>query len=157
MIKALREITKGNDKLYRRFNDTAKSVKFGLFIQNATENNISIEKEVVISVDKIHGNIDFQTDVHTFDTTAIKEIYKKHCNTINSQQLRDIVMAIIHNSYGVAMRRGGGIYFVDGRFESKKADLAKIFEHFEELTRLFTVSQFTTTLALLTPSKKPQA
>lgn len=131
MIKALRHITKGNDKLYRRFNDRSESVNFGVFIEEVGEDSISLNKELVIKVDKTHGNADYSAANHLAD--AIHDNYRTAKETLDAGQLRSLILKVVkHECYGFAMRSGGGIYFIDRRFEDTLGRLKELFSGFPE-------------------------
>jgi hypothetical protein len=127
MIKALHKYVKGNEKLYRRFNDTAVSVSFGVFVQTANGSDLDMAKEIILSVDKKTGVASSTGEI----PTNLLADYEGGKVTLNSNQIRNMVPRFIRENHGVSMRPSGGIYFVDKRFDTDViAKLKKLFEAF---------------------------
>ena len=126
MIKAIRSYVKGEEKLYRRFNDTSKAVSFAVFKEHATTGNLDLRKEVIITVDKDHGNATYSEPV-----TEIQSYYDKAKKTLNSDQFRRVVLDYVEESGGISMRPGGGIYFVDEQLENCLPKLRDLFKPFQ--------------------------
>ena len=140
MIKALKKVTKGDDKLYRRFNDKSDSVSFGIFAENIEGGDISIDREYVIRVNKVHGEVEMDAAVHSPLLDRLIEQYEKGRETLDSSQLRSLVMKIVRREcFGLPMRSSGGIYFIDTRFEGTLDKLRELFSAFPHHAKLHIV------------------
>lgn len=127
LIKALRIATKGNDRLYRRFNDKPDSVSFGIFYQSTSANDIDISKEFVLSLDKATGNVTYPTSGELPQLVlTILDAYNTGKATLNADQFRALVANIIKTHFGVSVRRGGGIYYFDKRNPVTNTGLEKL-------------------------------
>lgn len=130
MIKALKEFTKGNDKLYRRHSESAYSVSFTVFIEHEEEGHLDLQREVVIKLDKRTGAAAIGSE-DTDVCSRLVESYGRHKETIDSNQLRAMILKLVkRDCYGVPMRKGGGIYFIDAAFDDKRDRLTRLFETF---------------------------
>jgi len=118
MLKAIREYVKGEEKMYRRFNDTSASVSFAILIENPTSTDYTVRKEAIITVDKTTGAASHRSP-EGWDVTPIKKAYDLAKDTLNSDQFRRVVLDYVEERGGVSMRPGGGIYFVDNDLEAK--------------------------------------
>lgn len=142
LIKVLMQITKGNEKLYRRFNDVQGSVSFGVFYELVTGDNISINKELIVKLDKEHGNISFSDSAHPL-VGPIRDLYATAKETLDSRQVRSMILKIVKGEcYGIAMRSGGGIYFLDKGFDHKREKLTEFFKKFPTTTKLHTIPMY---------------
>ena len=138
-VKAIRRLTKGKERMYRKFNDNAKSVSFGVFLENTFQDDISLEKDMIVHVNKSTGRLDFscknQDAIDTFKTD-----YEHAQKTLDATQFRALVLRVIRREcYGISMRKGGGIYFVDSRFEKTKGRLEELFSVFSQTCKLHLV------------------
>lgn len=125
LIKALKDYTKGNEKLYRRFNDVGDDVSFSVFIEHTEEEELDLRKEITIRLNKKSGVI-------TGAIPAIEEKYRSEMSTIDSIQLRALILKVLRqNSHAVAMRTGGGFYFVDNRHLNTLEPIVQLFNTIE--------------------------
>jgi len=130
MIKALHKITRGNERLYRRFNDNNDGkVSFGLFQEVTTPDNIEINKELIIKMNKITGHIEFSDNDNAI-TSVISDEYERAKRTINSSQFRTLVLNIVKANHGVSLKKDGGVYFVDEKFKETVEKLKLVFNQF---------------------------
>jgi hypothetical protein len=125
LIKALKSYTKGNEKLYRRFNDFKDSVAFSVFIEQASEDDLNLSKEITIKLNKTTGILENAIP-------EIEEKFRQEMTTIDSTQLRQLILKVLRrNSHAISMRSGGGIYFVDNRFAESLQPLESLFQAIE--------------------------
>jgi len=138
-VKAIRKLTKGGDKMYRKFNDTSKSVSFGVFLENTTDEDIALNREMIVHVDKRTGKVTIPTgDVAARET--FHDEYHIAKETIDASQIRTLIMRIVRREcFGFGMRKSGGIYFIDERFMGTMGKLEKLFAAFQESCRLHRV------------------
>ena len=113
MIKALHKYVKGNERLYRRFDDNHESVSFGVFVQETGGGDIAIAKELILKVDKKTGRVDAE-----IYPNQLKLDYDAGKITLNSNQIRSMIPRFIRDNHGVSMRRSGGMYFLDNRHDN---------------------------------------
>jgi hypothetical protein len=131
MIKALHKYVKGNVKLYRRFDDFPKDVKFGVFVQTTGGGTIDMNREVVITVNKTTGLASFNSQV-PFDETPILTEFELAKKTLDSDQFRTLVTEFVKNNHGVPMKPSGGLYFIDKRFNGAIEELQNLFDTYPE-------------------------
>lgn len=132
MIKALMKITRGNEKLYRRFNDNFDSVSFGVFQEVVSEHEIALEKELILTLDKNDGSVSY--GLHSL-ANQIMDIYLSSGETLDARQIRSMLLKIVKNEcFGISMRSGGGIYFIDAAFDHTRAKLLSFFQKFPSET-----------------------
>lgn len=125
LIKALKDYTKGNEKLYRRFNDIGDTVSFSVFIEQTSADDLDLRKEITIKLDK-------KTGVLTGAIPEIEAKYRSEMTTIDSTQLRQLILkALRANSHAISMRSGGGVYFVDQRFDQTLGPIRELFNNIE--------------------------
>lgn len=145
LIKAIKKITKGDDKMYRRFGETKDECKFGVFSEVVTGDELAFDRELGIVLNKRGGHIH---PVRPEDTSSrlyslISEEFRLAAKTIDSNQFRQLVLRIVRQEgWGVAMRDGGGIYFVDARFDSMLERLQRLFTAFQSKATLHRVPIF---------------
>lgn len=139
LIKVLIKLTRSNNKLYRRFNDNADFCSFGVFAEDVTATDIAISKELIVKVDKDHGNLTYSDEKHPL-CEKIDVHYREAKETLDSKQLRSMVLKIIkQDCFGIAMRSGGGIYFIDQKFDALRDKLSSLFNAFPSEMKLHTV------------------
>lgn len=139
MLKALRKITKGNDRMYRKFNDRPGTVSFGLFLENTSTEEITLDREMIIHLDKSTGKGAMKggTPKQREELMTHFEVAK---GTLDSGQFRSLILRIVkRDCFGVAMRKSGGIYFVDKDLEKNLGQLTELFQNFPDTTHLHTV------------------
>ena len=125
LIKALKIYTKGNEKLYKKFNDIPESVSFTVFISQVNEDDLSLNKEITIKLDK-------KTGILTGAIPEIEEAFRQEMTTIDGTQLRALILKVLRRtSHAVSMRSGGGIYFIDQRFVDNLEPLEALFRAIE--------------------------
>lgn len=139
MIKALRIVTKGNDKLYRKKED-AHFVVFAVFSQVSTSNDISINKEFAFKVNKKTGEVtsdDPDFSGFYFDS-GLKSAYDSSKATLNSEQIRSMLSKSIKKDfYAVSLKSHGGVYFVDqSKTDAAQEKFRTLFNAFPEQMRL---------------------
>jgi hypothetical protein len=135
MIKALRSYTKGNDKAYRAFNDNAKSVSYGVFVQEVFQADINMRKEVIVNVNKDTGEASFIIPPGvSFEQSAILIPYQHGRTTLDADQVRSIVLRYVKQNQGISMRPSGAIYFFDTKFEERIEKLRNLFKAFPSST-----------------------
>jgi len=138
MLRTLRTLLRGNERFYRKFRDTVNSCSFAVIDPIEADDDIEFKKEFIVSLDKISGEVKFSTK-GLFQSEILKT-YKATQGTIDAGQFRTMVLEVVKKTcYGISMRRGGGIYFIDKRFAGTKEKLEKLFSAFPENTRLLSV------------------
>lgn len=137
MIKALKTFTKGNDKLYRRFNDNKASVSFGVFVQETVAGDITLNREIVFHVSKSTGTV--TANAGEIPTT-LAESFRMEKDTISSEQFRSYILRHIRKeASAIGMRSGGGIYFIDSRKKEKLDIVKRVFSAFPSNMKLFEI------------------
>lgn len=137
MIKALKKVTKGNDRLYRRFNDKAAEVSFAIFEQRISDSEIVLDREITITVDKKSGSLSTKAEYDGPFYQAIRDSYLAEGKTIDSSQFRSLVLKVVQSEcYGIPMRKGGGVYFIKASFDELQKRLNKLFDAFPQNTKL---------------------
>lgn len=140
MIKALKKITKGNDKLYRRFNDKAEEVSFAIFEQRISESDILLDREITITIDKKTGALSTKAEYDGEFYRSIRDIYLNESKTIDSSQFRSMVLRVVQQEcFGVPMRKGGGVYFIKESFDETQRKLNELFNAFPHQATLHRV------------------
>ena len=147
MIKALKTVTRGNEKLYRKFNDRSDLVHFGIFAENVSGDSLSIDRELIFKLDKITGapglllspGQDYAQISNTTLWKGIVTAYNAEMGSIDAGQFRSVVLRAVKKCYGIAMRRGGGIYFIDKRFDETRTKLQQLFDAFPTNTKIHSV------------------
>jgi hypothetical protein len=145
LIKAIKKITRGDDKLYRRFGDAGDEVKFAVFNEVVSGDELNLDRELGLVLNKKSGVI---SPVRAEDTDSrlyalIQEEFRRAAKTIDSNQFRQLVLRIVRQEgWGVAMRDGGGIYFVDARFDKMLERLQSLFTAFQASATLHRVPIF---------------
>lgn len=140
MIKALKKLTKGNDKLYRRFNDKANEVSFAIFEQRISDAEISLDKEITVSIDKKTGALSVKAEDDGPFYQSIRDLYLSESKTIDSNQFRSLVLKVVQQEcFGISMRRGGGIYFIRSDFDVTQRRLNELFNAFPQQASLHRV------------------
>lgn len=145
LIKAIKKVTKGDDKLYRRFGEGSGECKFGIFAETVSGDELNISREIGIILNKTTGELRpiRPEDVESRMYQTIAEEYKEASKTLDSNQFRALVLKVVKSEgYAVAMRKGGGIYFVDERFDGTVSRLEQLFGAFEGKARLSRVPIF---------------
>ena len=139
LIKALKILTKGNEKDYKRFNDKDDSVSFAIFARVITGDTIDMNKEIIVRLDKKTGVVHHtEGGVETAAAfTRICEVYGEQKLTINASQFRSVVTDAVREAYGVSVRSGGGVYYIDKRFDERRAKLQRLFDIFPGKAKLF--------------------
>lgn len=139
VIKTLKLITKGNEKLYRRFNDKHNEVSFGVFVETVTGDSLAISKEIIVRLDKETGILHHVEGGP--ETVAlfghICEVYNSQKASIDSNQFRQVVLRAVQAAHGVKVRSGGGVYFIDERFDDSRSRLRDLFNAFPTKAKLF--------------------
>ena len=139
MIKALRVLVKGNEKLYRK-DDGETDVTFAVFQQVSSVDGISINREFQFKVVKATGVVSSdQPDWDSFYSGSIlKEAYESSKITLNSEQIRSMLAKSIKNEfYGVSIKSRGGVYFVnEANTEAAQKKYGPFFQAFPEDTSL---------------------
>jgi len=142
-LKAIRTVTKGNDKLYRTFNNTLDRVSFGVFTEVPTDDDLSLKREVIVTLNKDTGIL---TAVNIGDEamwTQLQAEYDKTKKTIDGNQFRSIVLKVLKEEcFGIPMRKNGAVYFIDKRFDSFREKLSSLFRVFPESMVLHSVPIF---------------
>ena len=131
LIKALKQYKKtSSDKIYRRWDDAALSAKFTVFFEEVQDNNLKMNDEATIELNKRTGDISLlHGSREAFE--KIQALYDSEGATLNTDQFRQIIKNIIsHDLHGFAARKGGGVYFIDERFREGLENLKKIFNMF---------------------------
>jgi hypothetical protein len=128
MIKALRKATKGGDKKYGK---SIGEIEVTFVVHGYIKNGIDIDldKNLSFSVSKIDGSIAPISGDETSELyKAIREHYDEAVGTLNSEQIRTMILKKVKEDlHGVPLRQSGGIYFVDERFDEQKQKLEEIF------------------------------
>lgn len=147
LIKALKVISKGNDRFYKRFADRAGQVRFAVVNPAVYENqdrdvDIDFNKEIVINLEKNSGYLTCtnqgSSDPEFFNT--IMRQYLMERGTIDTTQFRALIRKFIRNAcLGVPMRRRGGMYFVDVRHQRTLNRIHGLFEHFRQHATLYRI------------------
>lgn len=123
LIKALHQFTKGRDEMYKRFNDSKKSVSFTVFVETVTDDDMSLNKKITIKLDKDSGIL------MGADGTDLIAMYDAEKKTIDSKQLRSILLKCMkRDCMGVAMRTGGGIYYINNANIPKSQEIMEAFK-----------------------------
>lgn len=138
MVKTLKKVTKGNEKLYRRFADKEEEVSFSVFEQRTSDREITLDREITITIDKKTGALSTKAEYDGPYYQSIRDLYLSESKTINSDQFRALVLKVIqHDCCGIPMRRGGGMYFVKSDFDDVVRNrLQKLFNAFPQNARL---------------------
>jgi len=132
MLKAVNVVQKRSDRMYRRFNDKGKSVSFGIFLEQITDQDITIDKELVVTLDKKTGSVEFSDHSHPM-SAEIMTLYRAEQLTIDSTQFRSMVKKVVRNQcHGISMRTHGGIYFIDDKFKESLGVLRGLFNAFPQ-------------------------
>lgn len=140
MIKALHKLVKGNERLYRAFNDTSKSISFGVFVQQVDGGDIGMRKEVIVNVDKSTGTVGFHVPPGVeWDKTQLMTDFESSKTTLNANQIRAAILRYVRENHGISMRPSGGIYFMDDRFKEGLDKLKTLFGEFSREMTLFEV------------------
>jgi hypothetical protein len=134
LTKALNEYKReqgeaGERVIHRRFVVEGKD-KFSIFNERISEQDLSLDKEITIDFDKSSGTMTTSNASHpTF--TQMVDLYRKNSGTINTDQLRKMILRVVkEEAYGVSIRRNGGAYFVDDRYKENLSNVEKIFRSF---------------------------
>lgn len=140
MIKALHKLCKGNERLYRAFNDTSKSISFGVFVQQVDGSDVEMRKEVIVNVDKSTGTVGFHVPPGVeWDKTTLMSDFEGAKTTLNANQIRAAILRYVRENHGISMRPSGGIYFVDDKFKEALDKLKTLFGEFSREMTLFEV------------------
>lgn len=137
IIKALKAYKKTNsDKIYKRWEDLEKSVKFTVFAEEIQDNDLEFNREATIELNKLTSEISLVTgSQEAFE--KIKELYESEGPTLNTDQFRAIIKNIIDlDLHGFSVRKGGGVYFIDERFKEGLVNLEKLFQMFPDNSHL---------------------
>lgn len=132
LIRALRDITKGDERFYRRFHDSKESVRFAIILPEETQTtavdyDIDFKKEVILTLYKDSGRV--KADVEHPMLQPILDNYEANRLNLDANQLRSVILKIVRNDcLGVSMRKQGGIYFIDQKNQKQMAKLAGLFE-----------------------------
>ena len=133
LIKALKEVLKGDEKDYERFNDKGKSCHFAVLVKHIEGNrHLGYQAEINIRLEKESGVI-YHEDSKPETAAIFAEIcdeYQKQRLTINSNQFRSLVIKAVKEAYGVSVRSGGGVYYIDERFDENRVKLERLFQAF---------------------------
>lgn len=129
LIKALRFCFKGNDRLYRRFNDKGREVSFGIFIESKSDQSIDITKEFQFKLNKDSGLIGLiSSGKKPPIVDEIIERYNHEKIHLDSTQFTATIRRYINEAgWAVSLKKHGGLYFIDERFSEAKDNLKKIF------------------------------
>ncbi len=126
LIKALKEFTRKTSKFPKRFNDHADSVMFTVFFESIEGDDLTLEKQITIKLDKATGIL------QGADGTDLLRLYDQEKKSINTQQLRTILLkTLAHDCYSVSMRNGGGIYYIKKEYEEKMVEIKNKFAQVE--------------------------
>lgn len=158
LIKALKQVTRGNPLFYKRFADHGKFVRFTVVNPKTVEArnaegqqdvDLQFQKEITISLEKSSGVVTFVSgndQGHAGDAeffNEIRAIYDRERHTIDTTQFRALLVRFIREQgFGVAMRSRGGIYFLDERKAEVLATLRATFEHFRGHAKLYALSMY---------------
>jgi hypothetical protein len=138
LIKALIKITKGNEKLYRRFNDKGETVSFTIFASEIIGGDMELRKDVTVQLHKKTGVLTTSTPGPFFE--IVKAIYLAEAPNINAQQFRSVLLKMVKKDFkAITMRTGGGIYYVDKRYDTQRASFLEVFKEFPNTARLNTI------------------
>jgi len=138
MLRTLRTLLRGNERFYRKFKDTPNSCSFAVIDPIEAGDDIEFKKEFIVSLDKLTGEVKFSVK-GAFQNEILKT-YKATQGTIDAGQFRTMVLEVVKwTCFGISMRKGGGIYFIDKKFAGTKEKIEKLFSAFPENTRLHTV------------------
>jgi len=131
MLRAIKKLTKGRERMYRKFNDRVGNVQFGVFSEHVNGSDISLDKELIISLDKVTGSTTSNVPCDFYE--KIKELYSDARESLDSSQLRSLILRIVKRQYaGIAMRKSGGIYFIDKTFSEDFTRLESLFRAFPD-------------------------
>lgn len=126
LIKALKEFTKKTSRFPKRFNDIAESVQFSVFYEEISGEELTLEKQITIKLDKETGIL------QGADGTELLKLYDQEKKSINTQQLRTILLkTLAHECHSVSMRNGGGIYFIKQEFVNKMEEIREKFSRID--------------------------
>jgi hypothetical protein len=136
IIKALKIYTKGNEKLYRRFNDSGRTVSFAVFVQEVNQQGIELNKEITLTISKKTGRLTSESEI----PEKIRTEYNREKDRINSNQFRAMVLRFIRrNAYAISMRSGGGVYYLDEKYNHVHKKLSELFKKYPKKMKLFTI------------------
>jgi len=135
MIKTLRRVLKGDDRFYRKFKDHNEGVFFAVVqpVVNEEDYDIDFKREVVIRLDKKTGSVEYRNKENASEEfmERIQLEYEHAQITIDSTQFRKIITDVIKKDcFGVSLRKSGGIYFIDEKFDSTREKLQELFSAF---------------------------
>ncbi len=149
LIKSLRFATKGQERFYKKFADGKHEVRFAVVHPDLVpdvngELDIDFTKELMLSLDKSSG---YLRCTRGNDTSSRQEFYEKIQNdyraergSIDSVQFRMLVLKFIRRAaYGISMRSGGGIYFIDDRKRNELDQLQRLFAAFRSTCTLYEI------------------
>jgi hypothetical protein len=130
MIKSLKETFKGNERMYKRYNDRRGEVSFGVFIESTDNADIDISKEFQFKLDKYSGELSMLTEGETpAVVTEILENFKHGKKHLDSTQFTTTIKRFIKSKgFAVSMKPKGGLYFLDDRFKEVKEQVKSIFD-----------------------------
>jgi len=133
LIKALNLHVKSDStkRLKQKFDDAGDTASWSIFVKDDAARDVS--REMTINLNKVSGRIDFAGGTEAIQE-AITQLYKDEQGTINTVQFRAMLInAVRSRLHGIPMKRSGGIYFIDNRFEKEREWLAGIFTKFPQI------------------------
>jgi hypothetical protein len=146
LIKAIKKLTKGDEKLYRRYADGIDGrVSFAIFQQTVDGSDLNLSREIGIVLDKKTGIL---SPINPDDSGSrlyqmISEEYRAQTTTLDSAQFRQLVLRIVQSEgKAIALRHGGGIYFVDKNFDHVVTKLETLFANFKNTAKLSRIPIF---------------
>lgn len=149
LIKALKIVTKGNERFYKRFADSKHEVRFAVVNPEVivTEEDIDIdfEKELILVLDKSTGILSRnRNDVeHEAFFNRINEHFRVERGTVNATQFRLMVTKFFkRQAYAIPMRSRGGIYFVHKAADQTVELVKGLFRHFAANATLHIIPVF---------------
>lgn len=137
LIKALKVFKKTNsDKIYRRWEDVKESANFTVFAEEVDGQSLKMNGEATVRLNKRSSELELlEGSGEAFE--KIKELYLAEGPTLNTDQFRAIVKNVISEDlHGFSVRKGGGVYFIDERFNEGLKKLKELFGMFPMNARL---------------------
>jgi hypothetical protein len=140
-ISALKKVYKDKEHFYRRFNDDSSSstCSFACFVESRTENDIDVNKELVIHIDKKLGYITVDAEDELSEAkkdllARVKEAYDKEQVQFNAEQFRRVIKNVLEQSYAVSIKKGSSVYFLDKKYDLFRDKIFELETHFPQIS-----------------------
>ncbi len=129
LIKALKVYTTETDLKYRRFNDGNGECSFQIYEEKVEQGELEFDKIFKIILDKKDGSLSSRRPLAG---TRLEDLYNHACETLDSNQLRNLILKVVKNEcHAISMRPSGGIYFIDDQFKDTLDRLRDLFSKFD--------------------------